>query len=397
MVLADLLVVLGGSVSGGRNLGLMLAFAAFILIDLFFQLPYGEITVSKPLDWVILFSFLITSLVATQLLAVARSQTAAAQRQAAEVATLSAERERLTAEAEHAKALHEADRLKDIVLASLSHDLRTPLTTIKALAQDSALRGDANATVIEEQADRLSRFVSDLLDLSRLKGGVLPVTPELNTAEDLIGAATRQVAGLLRGRRVVTRIPLGGAAASTVYDAASGCVLVSVPDRNELIAIDPGTATVSGAFVLADGDRPGVLALDAADRLMFIAHSGRATMTVVSLRSTEVVDVAPTGTSARDMAFATTWHRLYLITDNGHLSGYDLRRSRLFLTGVLDDIVASGVAVDPHSHTVYLATKNAERRSSRHILEGVAPKAPRCVFHHATAGSPCFARYAPTR
>ena len=241
VVLAYLLVVLGGSVSGGRNLGLMLAFAAFILIDLFFQLPYGEITVSKPLDWVILFSFLITSLVATQLLAVARSQTAAAQRQATEVATLSAERERLTAEAEHAKALHEADRLKDIVLASLSHDLRTPLTTIKALAQDSALRGDANAMVIEEQADRLSRFVSDLLDLSRLKGGVLPVTPELNTAEDLIGAATRQVAGLLRGRRVMASVDLSQPALLGRFDFVQSLRILSNLIENALRYAPPGS------------------------------------------------------------------------------------------------------------------------------------------------------------
>jgi two-component system sensor histidine kinase KdpD len=206
VVLAYLLVVLGASVSGGRNLGLALAFVAFLLIDWFFQLPYGEITVSKPLDWLILISFLVTSLVATQLLAMARSEAAAARRQADAIAVLSAEHERLMAEAEHAKALREADRLKDIVLASLSHDLRTPLTTIKALAQESALRGDANAKVIEEQADRLSRFVGDLLDISRLKGGAFTVTPELNTAEDLLGAATRQVAGLLNGRTVVSRV-----------------------------------------------------------------------------------------------------------------------------------------------------------------------------------------------
>jgi two-component system sensor histidine kinase KdpD len=117
-------------------------------------------------------------------------------------AALSVERVRLAAEAERAAALREADRLKDIVLASVSHDLRTPLTTIKALAERAATLGDENAAAIQEQVDRMSRFVGDLLDLSRIKGGAFHVTPELNTAEDLLGAALRQVSGLLNGRTI---------------------------------------------------------------------------------------------------------------------------------------------------------------------------------------------------
>src|SRR5439155_1164835 len=104
-------------------------------------------------------------------------------------AALAVERTRLVATAEHAEALREADRLKDVVLASVSHDLRTPLTTIKALAQEGALHGDRNALAIEEQADRLGHLVADLLDLSRLKAGAMPVRPDLNTADDLGGAA----------------------------------------------------------------------------------------------------------------------------------------------------------------------------------------------------------------
>ena len=95
VVLTYLLVVLGASISGGRGLGLALACAAFVLIDFFFQLPYDMVTVSKPLDWVILLSFLVTALVATQLLALARSEATEARRWADEVAALSAERERL--------------------------------------------------------------------------------------------------------------------------------------------------------------------------------------------------------------------------------------------------------------------------------------------------------------
>jgi two-component system sensor histidine kinase KdpD len=121
----------------------------------------------------------------------------------AHYAALAVERVRLVAEAERAEALREADRLKDMVLASVSHDLRTPLTTIKALAHAAAVRGEADAVVIEEQADRLSRMVADLLDLSRARGGALPLDVQINTVEDLIGAAARQVSGLLGGRALL--------------------------------------------------------------------------------------------------------------------------------------------------------------------------------------------------
>ncbi len=89
-------------------------------------------------------------------------------------AALGVERARLTAEADRAEVLREADRLKDALIASVSHDLRTPLTTIKALAHEMAGTDD-RAIVIEEEADRLNRMVADLLDLSRLQGGALPL------------------------------------------------------------------------------------------------------------------------------------------------------------------------------------------------------------------------------
>ena len=121
-------------------------------------------------------------------------------------AALGLERVRLVAEAERAEALREADRLKDALLASVSHDLRTPLTTIKALAHDIADDGDDRAATIEQQADRLNRMVADLLDLSRLNAGELPVRAELNAAEDVVGAAIQQVSGAFAGRELRTSI-----------------------------------------------------------------------------------------------------------------------------------------------------------------------------------------------
>jgi K+-sensing histidine kinase KdpD len=198
VVLIYLLIVLGASVTGGRPLGFALAALAFGAIDYWFQLPYNEIAVAKPLDWLVLIAFLVTAVVTTQLLARAHARQAEARARAAEVA-------RLAREVEHAEALRESARFKDTLLASVSHDFRTPLTTVKALAEElmQAAPGDAAALVepvaagIAEQADRLMQLVDNVLDLSRIRGGALPVQPEFNTAEDLVGAAVRNAKGVL--------------------------------------------------------------------------------------------------------------------------------------------------------------------------------------------------------
>ena len=117
-------------------------------------------------------------------------------------AALGAERVRLAAQEEHAEALREADRLKDALIATVSHDLRTPLTTIKALAHEAAAEGDDRAVIIEEEADRLNRFVAGLLDLSRLNAGQLPLSIEIVAAEDLLGAALQRVSGSVGARAI---------------------------------------------------------------------------------------------------------------------------------------------------------------------------------------------------
>jgi two-component system, OmpR family, sensor histidine kinase KdpD len=136
-------------------------------------------------------------------------------------AALGVERVQLVAEAERAEAFRQADSLKSALIAGLSHDLRTPLTTIKALAHSLRERGTADAEAIEEEADRLNRLVADLLDLSRLNAGAMPIRPELNAAEDLIGAALRRVSGVLGAGRIVVSKP-----AATLGDANGDSVMV---------------------------------------------------------------------------------------------------------------------------------------------------------------------------
>lgn len=113
----------------------------------------------------------------------------------AHYAALGVERWRLTREAASVDALREADRVKDAMLATVSHDLRTPLTTIRGLAHDIAREGEVRALVIEEEVLRLDRFVRDLLDYSRLNMGRLPLALALNTADDLLGATLQRLEG----------------------------------------------------------------------------------------------------------------------------------------------------------------------------------------------------------
>src|SRR3954471_20271968 len=172
VALLFLLVVLGASAAGGRTLGITIAFTAFFAFDILFLPPYNTLLVRNPFDWLVLIVFLITSVVAAELLYRARSERAAVER---------------------AEALREADKLKDELLASLSHDLRTPLTAIKALAHEMQPLGDERALIIEEQADRLNRLVTDLLEDARLKGGALSLDVQLNAADDLLGAVAQHI------------------------------------------------------------------------------------------------------------------------------------------------------------------------------------------------------------
>jgi two-component system, OmpR family, sensor histidine kinase KdpD len=122
-------------------------------------------------------------------------------------AALAAERVRLADEAAQVEALREADRLKDALLASLSHDLRTPLTSIRATAAELRVEGEERGAIIEEESERLNRLVTNLLDLSRVRAGNLHPELAVNAAEDLVGAALQQVAGLPGASTVQVRLP----------------------------------------------------------------------------------------------------------------------------------------------------------------------------------------------
>ncbi|HYL22359.1 MAG TPA: ATP-binding protein, partial [Gemmatimonadales bacterium] len=270
VALTFLLVVLGGSAGGGRALGFFLAVFGFGLIDYFFQTPYGLLSVDKRLDWVVLVAFLGVAFVATELLARARAEAETARRLAREV--------------EQTHALREANRAKDEVLTAISHDLRTPLTAIKLLAQRVAAGGDPTASAIEEQADRLAHLVTNVLDLSRIRAGAVKLDVELNTAEDLIGAAIQQAQPLLNGRRIVPSADFTGPVLAGEFDFVQSLRIVANLLENALRytpsggAVDVTTAREGEWLAIRIADRGAGVAPDERERVFepFYRRAGQA-------------------------------------------------------------------------------------------------------------------------
>jgi two-component system sensor histidine kinase KdpD len=117
------------------------------------------------------------------------------------VLAVAAERERLARRALEAETLRRSDALKTAILRAVSHDLRTPLTSIRAavegLLSPSLELSDADRTdllrTIEAEAFRLQRLVANLLDLSRLEADAVEPRPELWTIDGLIARSLAAV------------------------------------------------------------------------------------------------------------------------------------------------------------------------------------------------------------
>ncbi|HZQ37980.1 MAG TPA: ATP-binding protein, partial [Dehalococcoidia bacterium] len=129
-------------------------------------------------------------------------------------AALAIGRTRLAEEEERARAAAESDRMKSTFLASVSHDLRTPLTAIRTAASGlrraSLDRHDTAyeelAAGIEREVDRLNRLVGNLLEMSRIEVGALPPQTAPEDIAELVGTAIVRLSPLLRERRLTTQL-----------------------------------------------------------------------------------------------------------------------------------------------------------------------------------------------
>jgi two-component system, OmpR family, sensor histidine kinase KdpD len=190
------------SIVWGLRLGLLASLASAVAFNYFQLPPLHRLAIADEENWIALIAFVIVAAISSTVAGLARAQALEAERRRdqadralAELAALAEERDRMQAEMVEAEALRRSDELKTALLRSISHDLRTPLTSIiasgAALGSPTATsdeREELSAAVVSE-GERLSRLVENLLDMSRLEAGkAQPQSEPVDLAEVLDAA-----------------------------------------------------------------------------------------------------------------------------------------------------------------------------------------------------------------
>ncbi len=132
------------------------------------------------------------------------------------LAAIAINRIKLAEEARKAHTLAESERLRTALFNSLSHDLRTPLASIIGAAtglledQHAVYSADARRDLLQtiiQGADRMNRFVNNLLDMARLESGILRLNKDWCDMQDIIGVAVNRLDTVLAGRRLEINVP----------------------------------------------------------------------------------------------------------------------------------------------------------------------------------------------
>jgi two-component system sensor histidine kinase KdpD len=108
----------------------------------------------------------------------------------------------------------ESERLRNSLLAALSHDLRTPLTVLIGLAESLSLTKPPLSTgqmetaeAIQDEARRMSTLVSNLLDMARIESGDVTLNLQWQPLEEVVGAALEASRNMLKQHHVEVKLP----------------------------------------------------------------------------------------------------------------------------------------------------------------------------------------------
>lgn len=217
IALALLLVVLFTATFIGRNPALFASVVATLCFNYFFLPPVRTWTISDSQNWIAWAAFSLTAITAGELSAKARRRAIEAERGKQEIEKLYQELQTAFEQASHTEALRQSEQLKSALLDAVTHDIRTPLTSIKA-AVTSLLDDDSGdfqldtegrkefLEIINEEADRLNHFTEGMIELARLEAHDVQLRRTWSSVEEILSAALERAQSQLKHHR--TRVEL---------------------------------------------------------------------------------------------------------------------------------------------------------------------------------------------
>ena len=267
IALAFLLLVLFVAVRFGARLAVLSSLLGMLFFNFFFLPPVGALTIRDSDNWVALAVFLLTAITVGQLSARARRRAEEAEAGRREIERLYDKLKDAFEQASLAEALKRSERLKSALLDAVTHDIRTPLTSIKACVTTlldelpAGERGEATLKdedkremleVIDEETDRLNAFVGSLLELARIEAGEMQLRPRSATVEEIVAAALER-AEPLTGGHVVEVMFEDGLPAVQVDGRAVAQVIYTLLDN--AAKYSPAGSYISVIAYREEGDR----------------------------------------------------------------------------------------------------------------------------------------------
>jgi len=223
VALTFLLIVLFLATAWGSKPAVLASIVAASSFNYFFLPPVGTFAISDPHNWVAIIAFLLTAVTVGQLSARAKQRTEEAEVGKREIERLYEELRDAFERASHAEALRQSEKLKSALLDAVTHDLRTPLTSIKASITTllDEVRGRTNGNqlvaldyeskiemmeVIDEESDRLNRFIGGLIELARIEAGEMHLRRRWGAVDEITSAALQRAEPITRGHEVEVNI-----------------------------------------------------------------------------------------------------------------------------------------------------------------------------------------------
>lgn len=218
IALAYLLDVLFLALFWGSGPALLASVLAVLCFNYFFLPPLYTLSIAHSENWIALFAFFTTALAVGQLSAREKRRAEEAERGEREIERLYKELQTAFERASQAEALKQSERLKSALLDAVTHDLRTPLTSIKAsittlideaqapeFALDTESRHEM-LQVIDEESDRLNRFITGLIELARIDAGELQLRRQWGAIDEIVSTALTRAQPLTQDHEIEVKI-----------------------------------------------------------------------------------------------------------------------------------------------------------------------------------------------